>query len=189
MDRIGLIPPAQDDVSVRLHRIGQVVAIGALVCAVVIVVSAPVIWSNDQLIYRWVAWPSPLGLRPITITFGARMIGMLLALVGAIPVLYALVQLSRLFSAFAGGHVFEDDNAARIRSIGLALIAKAALSPPVQILTTLNLTLNNPPDARTIGFEIEAGHLMTVLGGLALIAFATVMRDATRLSQENREIV
>lgn len=189
MDRIGLIPPVKTEATARLRRIGHVVAIGALVCAVVIVVSAPVIWTNDHLIHRWVAWPSPLGMRPITITFDTRMVGMLLGLAASLPVLYALVQLSRLFAAFAIGHIFEDDNAVRIRHIGIALIVRAVIAPPVQILTTLNLTINNPPDARTIGFEIEAWHLMTVLGGLALIAFASVMRDAARISQENREIV
>lgn len=173
----------------RLRRIGRVVCIGSLVCAAGMVVGIPILWSNDHLIQRWIAWPSPLGVKPITIHLDTRILGALLSLVGTSPLLYALVQLSRLFSAFARGLVFEDRNAGRIRAIGIALLIKTALSPFIQILTTLNLTINNPPTSRLVGFELEAGHLMTVLGGLALMAFASVMREAARLSSENRGFV
>ncbi len=173
----------------RLRRIGRIISIGSLVCAAAMVASIPILWSDDHLIQRWVAWPSPLGTKPITINVDTRILGALLSLVGASPLLYALVQLSRLFSAFARGLVFEDRNAARIRAIGVALLIKTALSPLLQILTTLNLTINNPPTLRLVGLELEASHLMTILGGLALMAFASVMREAARLSSENRGFV
>jgi DUF2975 family protein len=173
----------------RLRRIGRIVSIGSLVCAAAMVASIPILWSNDHLIHRWVAWPSPLGMKPITIHLDTRLLGALLSFVGASPLLYALAQLSLLFSAFARGLVFEDRNAARIRAIGIALLIKTALSPLIQILTTLNLTINNPPTSRLVGFELEVGYLMTVLGGLALMAFASVMREAARLSSENRGFV
>lgn len=181
------LPPAETPN--RLQRIGRVVAIGALVCAAAIVIGTAVLWSSDQLIQRWVAWPSPLGIRPVTINFENRLLGALLSLIGAAPSLYALVQLSRLFSAFARGIIFEDENATRIRAIGIALLVKVALSPLIQVLTTFNLTINNPPHLRVIGLEFELNHLVTILGGLALIAFASVMREAVRLSRENHEFV
>lgn len=188
MDTIALaLSPA--DGPHRLRRIGRIVAVGSLVCAAAIVCSTAVVWSNDQLIQRWVAWPSPLGIRPITINFDTRIIGALLSLIGSAPFVYALVQLSRLFSSFARGIVFEIENTTRIRNIGVALLARAALAPIVQILTTLVLTINNPPNARLIGLELEVSNFATVLGGLALIAFASVMGEAVRLSRENSEFV
>jgi hypothetical protein len=177
-------PPAP-----RLRRIGQVVAVGALACAVALVIGTAVVWSNDAMIRHAIVWPGPLGLGPVTLGFDTRLFGALLSLLGAAPALYALVQLSRLFSAFARGVVFEDENVARIRAIGIALLVKVALSPAIQVLTTLTLTINNPPGARSIALGIEMNHLLTILGGLALIAFASVMREAVRVARENHEFV
>ncbi len=186
MVSLALSPKESHD---RLWRIGRIVSVGSLVCAAAIVIGIATAWSNDQLIQRWIAWPGPLGIKPITINFSTRVIGALLSLIGAAPFLYALVQLSRLFSAFTQGIVFEIENTTRIRNIGLALLARVALSPIIQVLTTLALTINNPPNARMIGIELEVNQFATVLGGLALIAFASVMREAVRLSRENREFV
>jgi hypothetical protein len=181
--------PVPAPINARLRRIGRVVAVGSLLITAAIVFSIPVVWSSDQLIQRWLAWQSPLGVRPITVRFDTRLVGGLISLLGAIPVLFALVELAKLFAAFARGSVFEDANARRIGRIGWALIVKAAVSPFLQILTTYNLTRSNPPDLRMIGFELELGQLLTLLAGIALIAFARIMREAVQLSTENSEFV
>lgn len=181
--------PVPAPINARLRRIGRVVAVGSLLITAAIVFSIPVVWSSDQLIQRWLAWQSPLGVRPITVRFDTRLVGGLISLLGAIPVLFALVELAKLFAAFARGSVFEAANARRIGRIGWALIVKAAVSPFLQILTTYNLTRSNPPDLRMIGFELELGQLLTLLAGIALIAFARIMREAVQLSTENSEFV
>ena len=38
-------------------------------------------------------------------------------------------------------------------------------------------------------FGIEQSHVLSVLSGLALVAFATVMADAVRAWNENSEII
>lgn len=189
MNVVMLALPAPMPTNTRLRRIGRVVAIGSLLSAAAVLLSIPLVWSSDQLIQRWLAWQGPLGTRPITVRFDTRIGGALISLLGAAPVLYALVELAKLFAAFARGRVFEHDNAGRIGRIGWALIAKTALSPFLQILTTFNLTRSNPPDLRMIGFEFELAQLLNVLAGIALIAFARIMREAVRLSTENSEFV
>jgi hypothetical protein len=57
------------------------------------------------------------------------------------------------------------------------------------MLTTINLTRANEPGQIVVMFGIEQSHVLSVLSGLALVAFATVMADAVRLWHENSEII
>ena len=173
----------------RLRRIGRVVAVGALLCVAGAVLAVPVLWSSDEMLRHWIATQSPLGARPFTLNLDTRFAGALISLIGLAPVLYALLQLSMLFSRFARGEVFATDNAGRIRRMGLALIVNALISPLVQMLTTINLTRANQPGQIVVMFGIEQSHVLSILSGLALIAFATVMADAVRLWHENSEII
>jgi len=173
----------------RLRRIGRIVAVGALLCVAGAVLAVPLLWSSDEVLRHWIATQSPLGARPFTLNLDTRLVGALISLIGLAPVIYALLQLSMLFSRFARGEVFATDNAWRIRRMGLALIANALISPLVQMLTTVNLTRANQPGQIVVMFGIEQSHVLSVLSGLALIAFATVMADAVRLWHENSEII
>ncbi|MGY4623705.1 DUF2975 domain-containing protein [Bradyrhizobium sp. USDA 4486] len=173
----------------RLRRIGRIVAVGALVCVAGAVIAVPLLWSSDEVLRHWIATQSPLGARPFTLNPGTRFAGALISLIGLAPVIYALLQLSMLFSCFARGDVFVADNTWRIRRMGLALIANALISPLVQMLTAINLTRANQPGQIVVMFGIDQSHVLSVLSGLALIAFATVMGDAVRLWHENSEII
>ncbi|MDX3968072.1 MAG: DUF2975 domain-containing protein [Bradyrhizobium sp.] len=173
----------------RLRRIGRIVAIGSLVCVAGAVLAVPLLWSSDEVLRHWIATQSPLGARPFTLHAGTRFVGALISLIGLAPVLYALWQLSMLFSRFACGEVFVTENAWRIRRMGLALIVNAAISPLAQMLTTINLTRANEPGQLVVMFGIEQSQVLSVLSGLALVAFATVMADAVRLWHENSEII
>jgi hypothetical protein len=173
----------------RLRRIGRIVAVGALVCVAGAMLAVPLLWSSDEVLRHWIATQSSLGARPFTLNPGTRFVGALISLIGLAPVIYALLQLSMLFSRFARGEVFVTENAWRIRRMGLALIVNALISPLVQMLTTINLTRANEPGQIVVIFGIEQSHVLSVLSGLALVAFATVMADAVRLWHENSEII
>ncbi|WP_448044430.1 DUF2975 domain-containing protein [Bradyrhizobium liaoningense] len=181
--------PYPTPIKPRLRRIGRIVAIGSLVCVAGAVLAVPLLWSSDEVLRHWIATQSPLGVRPFTLQPGTRVVGALISLAGLVPVLYALWQLSMLFSRFARGEVFVTENAWRIRRMGLALIVNALTSPLVQMLTTINLTRANEPGQLVVMFGIEQSQVLSVLSGLALVAFATVMADAVRLWHENSEII
>jgi hypothetical protein len=181
--------PYPTPVEPRLRRIGRIVAVGSLVCVVGAALAVPLLWSSDDVLRHWIATQSPLGTRPFTLNSGTRFAGALISLIGLAPVIYALLQLSMLFSRFARGEVFVTENAGRIRRMGLALIVNALISPLVQMLTTINLTRANQPGQLVVMFGIEQSQVLSVLSGLALVAFATVMADAVRLWHENSEII
>ncbi|KYG20173.1 hypothetical protein SE92_07765 [Bradyrhizobium sp. AT1] len=181
--------PYPTPVEPRLRRIGRIVAAGALVCVAGAVLAVPLLWSSDELLRHWIATQSALGARPFTLNLDTRLAGALISLLGLAPVIYALLQLSMLFSRFARGEVFVTGNAWRIRRMGLALIVSALISPLVQMLTTINLTRANQPGQIVVMFGIEQSHVLSVLSGLALLAFATVMADAVRVWHENSEII
>jgi len=181
--------PYPTPVEPRLRRIGRIVAAGALVCVAGAVLAVPLLWSSDELLRHWIATQSALGARPFTLNLDTRLAGALISLLGLAPVIYALLQLSMLFSRFARGEVFVTGNASRIRRMGLALIVSALISPLMQMLTTINLTRANQPGQIVVMFGIEQSHVLSVLSGLALLAFATVMADAVRVWHENSEII
>jgi hypothetical protein len=181
--------PYSVPVEPRLLRIGRIVAVGSLVCAAGAVLAVPLLWSSDEVLRHWIATQSPLGARPFTLNLGTRLVGVLTSLIGLAPAIYAMLQLSMLFSRFSRGEVFVTDNAWRIRRMGLALIVNALISPLVQMLTTINLTRANPSGQLVVMFGIEQSQVLSVLSGLALVAFATVMADAVRLWHENSEII
>lgn len=184
-----IVFPSHVSAKPRLRRVGRVVSVGALVCVAGAVVAVPLLWSSDDVLSHWIATRSPLGARPFTLGPDTRIVGALISMIGLAPVIYALLQLSMLFSRFARGEVFVTDNAWRIRRMGLALIANALISPLVQMLTTINLTRGNQPGQLVVMFGIEQSQVLSVLSGLALAAFATVMADAVRLWHENSEII
>ena len=179
-------PSAQPN---RLRRIGRVVSVGSLICILAAVIGLTALWSSDELIRHWILTQSPLGTRPFTLNPETRLLGALISLVGLAPMLFALLQLAVLFSGFARGDVFVGENARRIRRIGVALIVNAIVSPLVQMLTTVNLTWANVPGQRVVMFGIEQTQVLSVLCGLALIAFASVMAEAVRLWRESSEII
>jgi hypothetical protein len=178
--------PAQPN---RLRRIGRFVAVSSIVCAVVAVIGVPILWSSEDLVRQWVLTQTPLGSRPFTLNLDTRISGAAISLLGLAPVIFCLLQLAALFSRFARGEVFVDANAARIRRIGIALIANTLLSPLVQMLTTINLTRANVPGQIVVQFGFELSHVLSVLSGLALIAFASIMTEAVRLWHDNSEII
>lgn len=173
----------------RIRRIGRSVAWLAVAGIVMAAVATLVIWSDADLIRRFVQPQVGLTDKLITPTGLPRFAGFLVALIPVSIFAYAMTQLARLFAAFAEGEVFEEENGRRLRRIGIAAVVGAVMQPVARTAIGIALTLNNPPGQRMLAIGFDIGDLVALIAGLALIAFAQVFREAVRLARENGEFI
>ncbi|MEO3431070.1 DUF2975 domain-containing protein [Pelagibius sp. CAU 1746] len=113
-------------------------------------------------------------------------------LVGAIPAglsLWGLWNAARLFFGYSKGAVFTDAAGHRLKRMGMAL----ALLPVAQIAITAALslifTMDNPAGQRQLSITLNQTHLLVGIAGCMLIVIGWVMAEATRIADDNRQIV
>lgn len=104
--------------------------------------------------------------------------------IGLIPAFYALLNLTRLFSAYAEGRVFSEEIGGYIRNLGIALIASTLLGVLIATLNTLVLTYDNPPGSRSISLGLSSNDYQFVLLGCLFLVIGWVMKEATRQADE-----
>jgi hypothetical protein len=65
----------------------------------------------------------------------------------------------------------------------------AALTPPVRTLMTLLITIQNAPGERLFSFGISDDEIILAIVGTVILATGSVMAEAARMAEENRQIV
>lgn len=103
--------------------------------------------------------------------------------------MYGLWRLRALFTLYTGGLYFTPDNvrclkqfAAAVIAVGIGMIAQVPL-------TSLTLTMANPPGERFLMIGLNGHHLVTIFIGLVFLAIAWVMGKARALADDNAAIV
>ena len=114
------------------------------------------------------------------------MLGFLAAVTPLALFIVAMIEVARMFWGFAAGRIFEIDTARRIRLIGAAVAMLAVVNPLAGLVQSVILTAGNSSEERLVALSIAYQDCATLLAGLALIAFAEVMKEAVRLADENR---
>ena len=79
----------------------------------------------------------------------------------------------------------------KMKRFGISLLLFSLLSPVVQGLTGLVLTYANSETKRmiVISFGIDGKGIIILLVGILLILIGKVMAEATRLADENNQII
>ena len=103
--------------------------------------------------------------------------------------LYGLWHARLLFASYERGEVFTSTAAGHIRLVGLAMLINAILSVAVHTLGSILLTYDNMAGSRAIAVSFSSDTYSLVLTGGLLIVIGWVMREAARLSEENRQFV
>lgn len=178
---------AQPSLSIR--RLGRAVAVLAVFGVLLGGLGTLIVWSDADLIRRFVVPGAGLVGQPVTVSDAARFRGFLVALLPFGLFAYAMLEVARLFGAFADGDVFEERNAGRLRRIGLAALAAALVGPLTRAATSVVLTLDNPPGQKALALNFGTADLFALIVGLALVAFARVFGEAVRLARENGEFI
>jgi len=173
----------------RLQRLARIMALAttAGIAAVVLLTLAGLMipdWTRNLLLAK-------LGLAGIDLPVSpsARLT---VAIIIAIPVgvmLYGLFAVRALFNEFAAGHLFTARGAHYLQIFAATVLAQAPLGPLTTLALTAALTFANPPGQRMVAVAFSLNDLFALIIGGALLAAASVMREAARLAEENASFV
>ncbi|WP_188914264.1 DUF2975 domain-containing protein [Salinarimonas ramus] len=180
------------DVPARARRIAKVsatMAVLTLVVAVLQVVAYGAIFLDPdglaELASRQVLPPgATFTLTPASIAAGF--------VTGAIPValsLYGLWHAHALFRGWRDGPIFTQVAGRRLVRMGAALALMPIAAMLSSGLTSLVLTLGNPPGQRTVQIAVSDDPIVMAVAGGLLIVVGWVMAEAARLAEENEAFV
>lgn len=119
-----------------------------------------------------------------------KRVGLLVLLAFPVGVtLYGFWHARLLFASYEKGEVFTSRAASHIRLVGLAMLTSAVLSVAVHTLGSVLLTYDNAAGSRAVVVSVSGDTYLLLLAGGLLIVIGWVMREAARLSEENRQFV
>lgn len=171
---------------VRLSRaMGWVTTIG-IVLIVALVGAAFVIpsWTRNLMLSKL----GDIGTR-LPLDAGNQALAAVIIAVPVAVMLWGLINVRALFGEFARGQVFTATAATHLQRFGIAVLAQGALGPITATALALALSLGNPPGQRLLVLTFSSNDYVSVIVGGVLIAVAAVMREATRLADENASFV
>ena len=102
---------------------------------------------------------------------------------------WGLLSMRTLFKRLAVGEVFVEETGVLLRRFGKALLAYAALTPVVRSAMSSLVTHNPVKHEMFVSFGISEHEVVVALIGVLILAFGSVMADATRIADENSEII
>ncbi len=135
-------------------------------------------------------WPPYAGLPiPPDPAVELMLAGYLVLLVPLAVLLRGVQRLRRLFQRYAAGEVFSTRTADCLAGFARAVLLWAVLQPVASALAGMLLTLDNPPGERALALSLGTGELGAVAIALVLLVIARVLREASRLAEENAAFV
>jgi hypothetical protein len=162
-----------------------VVAIGGALAELVLAW----VWLSPSLVETLVVPRLGLGMAPVALDFGTRLLGFAISMMPMSALLYILHQSFELFDAFRIGDILTADAPRRLRRIGQGMLVLALLRPVATTLLGLALTWSAPEGERilAIGLSID-DYMIATFGGL-ILAIGLAMTEAKRIADEFHEIV
>ena len=123
------------------------------------------------------------------ITWFDRTMGFLIDLIPMITTLGVITCLIRLFRLFERSIVFTQENVKYIKWVGYWLLIKEATVPFYQALMSFALTWHNPAGQQIIAISYKDANFGIILLALIVILVSWIMREATKINEENQGFV
>jgi hypothetical protein len=95
----------------------------------------------------------------------------------------------QLFGEYGAGRALTQAAQRHLQRLAVVLLAMALLQPVLRAAYSVVLTLGNPPGERRLVIAVGSDDYVALIIGLALLAIATVMRQAVAAAEENRGFV
>jgi hypothetical protein len=130
-----------------------------------------------------------LQTEPITLTPTVITIGFVVSTLYLSVLAWGLWVARSLFKRLADGLVFEAETGVLLRRFGTSLVIFSVLSPFVSTLMTRLVTMGNGPGDRLFKFGIESDDIVLIIVGTLVLTIGSVMTEAARLAEDNRQIV
>jgi hypothetical protein len=176
------IPP----VNKRLCRAGSTLA-GTT--ALFLIVGNAVLWLVPQWAEVAARNSANLWTEKLFITPFVQWIGFGIGTLHLCVLVWGLLSMRTLFRLLAGGEAFVAQTGFLLRRFGIALLAYAALMPIVRSAITALVTHDPVKHELVVSVGISSDEVVLALISALIIVFGSVMADATRIAEENREII
>lgn len=177
-----VVPP----VNVRLCRRAGALALAS---AIAFLLGNAALWLTPQWTELAARMQAELTTEPVTITAGVRSLGLGLSSAGLALLAWGLLSARGMFLRLADGDAFREESAALLRRFGLALLCYAGFLPVETALMGWIVTMHNPPGQTIVRLGISDEHVVLALVGTLILVLGSVLADAARLAEENRQIV
>jgi len=130
-----------------------------------------------------------LQTEPITLTPTVIAIALACSTLYLAVLSWGLMVARSLFKRLAQGLIFEPQTGVLLRRFGIALVIFSALSPFVGALMTRLVTMGNVPGERLFKFGISSDDIVLVIVGALILTTGSVMAEAARMAEDNRQII
>lgn len=161
---------------VLLGALGQLAVIGSF-------------WTSPEWIARAAPQMTDLPGHAISLDAQARWLGAATSLLPLAIGWYGLWQLWHLFGHYGRGQALTSAAQRPLRRFAWAVLLMAPAGPLFRAALGVVLTLGNPPGQRVLAIGVSSNDYLLLLVGLVLLAIATVMAEAVRAAEENRQFV
>jgi hypothetical protein len=124
----------------------------------------------------------------ITLTPMVRLIGLACSTLYIAVLVRALWIARSLFKRLANGLVFEPQTGMLLRGFGLALLTYACLTPFFHALMGWLVTMHNA-NGRVITLGLSDEEVILAIVGTLILTTGSVMAEAARIAEDNRQII
>lgn len=125
----------------------------------------------------------------ITLSLPVRLLGLLLSSLQLALLVFALFAVAKVFRAFSNAEWFVPQIGQHLHRFGLGLALYGATSPLVRTLMAIIVTWNNPPGKRLLIISFTGNDFVLALVGVLILLLGYAMREATRIADENNQII
>ncbi|MEM1286042.1 MAG: hypothetical protein AAGH43_11695 [Pseudomonadota bacterium] len=179
-------------VSMRLARRARWLAVVPLIAALLLGVGLVAQWVSEDL--RAAAFASSLGMRGNDLVRDAVAFPAALwpTIIRSVPIFVfggTMYLLFRLFRRLSVGFVLDQMNAKLVSRAGIGFVIFAGTAVLSNTLTTLLLSLHNPPGERILSIGFTTSDIGAFAAGFALFGLGSVLGEAARVADDNASIV
>jgi len=131
----------------------------------------------------------PYGIALPSLVVSATKTKFLCFLISMVPtgiMMGVCILLTRLFSLYAKGIIFESANVSLIKKIAYLLLVKAAIGPIYQGAITAAWTVNNPAGQRMFQLTTQTINFTGIITVLTILVVAWVMGEGQKLQQQQQ---
>jgi len=157
--------------------------------AFVFVVGNAVGWLVPQFTEELARRASDMRTQPVFITPLVQWVGLGVTTLHLCVLAWGLLSMRTLFKQLAVGDMFVAETGVLMRRFGKALLIYAVLIPVVRSALAPLVTHDPVKHYLFLSFGISEYEVVLALIGTLILVFGSVMADATRIADENREIV
>ncbi|WP_282605873.1 DUF2975 domain-containing protein [Pelagibius sp. Alg239-R121] len=173
----------------RIQRAGRVMSGLCLLIIFALPLILALVWTNLEHLGPEVLAQLPSQVRFEALGPGTLLLGFAINLLPVIVLIYGLIQLRRLFTSYSQGIIFSSEQAGRLRKFALASILSVCVQILSNSLLSVVLTFNNPPGNRQLAVSLSSDQLGTIFLGAVFLVIAWIMGEASRIAEDNAQIV